>query len=276
MVCAVCHSVQPRLRFKIALGDRTSSGFWHLFKNVLRTSDSNAIIFVQHYLSLENIIPNINLQVNPHTYLKDPQTSDLGRRILRGSIDLMDGIGLEDFTFRKLAKAIGTTEASVYRYFSSKHKLLLYLTSWYWAWTEYRLVFELANVASAQERLLRSIGLLTREITEDGSFDHIDEIKLNRIVICDSSKAYMHRDVDQENKEGVFAGYKKVVARVSSIVHEINPGYKYPHMLISSVIEGAHHQRYFAEHLPKLTDVLPGEDAITSCFVDVVFKSIAS
>ena len=75
--------------------------------------------------------------------------------------------------------------------------------------------------------------------------------------------------------KGFFSVYKRLVARISDIVMEINPDYKYPHMLISTVVEGSHYQRYFAEHLPSLTDILEGEDAISKFYHDMVFKSIA-
>lgn len=216
----------------------------------------------------------MSIQVNEHVYLKDPETSELGRKIISSSIDLIDEIGLEAFTFKKVAAKIGSTEASVYRYFESKHKLLLYLITWYWAWMEYRLVFGLANIASPEERLERAIILLTEQVVEDGSFEHINEIKLNRIVICESSKAYHTKDVDEENKVGMFAGYKELVQRVCDVILEINPHYKYPHMLVSTMIEGSHHQRYFAEHLPRLTDIVKGEDAITEFYKEMIFKAI--
>jgi AcrR family transcriptional regulator len=57
--------------------------------------------------------------------LRDPQQTDLGKRIICHSIELLDEIGLEAFTFRKLAERLGSAEASIYRYFSSKHQLLL-------------------------------------------------------------------------------------------------------------------------------------------------------
>lgn len=186
----------------------------------------------------------------------------------------MDEIGFDQFTFKKLAKYIGSTEASIYRYFESKHKLLLYFTSWYWAWMEYKLVFKLANIESPTERLERAIHLVTEQVEEDGNIPHINEIKLNRILISESSKAYLTKHVDDENKEGVFAFYKEFVQRISDNVLEINPNFKYPHMLVSTVIEGSHHQRYFAEHLPRLTDVISGEDAITCFYTKLVFSVI--
>ena len=222
---------------------------------------------------MRDIISNIRIQVNPSTYIKDPESSELGRRIISGSIDLLDEMGFEQFTFKKVAEYIGSTEASVYRYFESKHKLLLYLTTWYWAWMEYRLIFEIANIASAAERLERAIRLLTSQVVEDGDFEHINEIKLNRVVIADSFKSYFTKNVDEENKAGIFSGYKQLVGRVSDIILELNPAYKYPHMLVSTAIEGAHQQRFFVEHLPRLTDVVPGEDAITNFYISIVLDS---
>ena len=127
---------------------------------------------------------------------------------------------------------------------------------------EYRIAFGLANIPAPEERLEKAIELLTEDIELDGSFEHINEYKLNRIVIAEASKSYMTKEVDQNNKEGFFSGYKQLVGRVSNIILEINPTYKYPHMLISTLIEGAHHQRFFAQHLPRLTDEVNGEDAI--------------
>jgi hypothetical protein len=66
-----------------------------------------------------------------------------------------------------------------------------------------------------------------------------------------------------------------VVQRVSDIVTEINPNFEFPHMLISTVIEGAHQQRYFSEHIPSLTDVEKGKDNIVTFYTDLVFKVIA-
>ncbi|MFN1836165.1 TetR/AcrR family transcriptional regulator [Balneola sp. MJW-20] len=223
---------------------------------------------------MESLLKQFTIQVNEGIYLKDPESSDLGKKIVSGSIDMIVDLGFENFTFRKLAEEIQSTEASVYRYFKSKHKLLLYLTSWYWGWMEYRLVFTTTNIESPQERLKRALHVLTGPVQDDRTFEHISEVKLHEIVIAESSKAYLNKKVDEENSQGVFKGYKRLVGRVSDIILEINPEYKYPHMLVSTVIEGAHHQRYFAEHLPRLTDVLEGEDSITSFCKDVVFRTI--
>ena len=223
---------------------------------------------------MQRLLSKLSITISDAVYLKDPETSDLGRRILTGSIDLLDEIGLEQFTFRKLGKHIGSTEASIYRYFENKHKLLLYLVMWYWGWMEYRLVFTLANVEAPEDRLRRAIRLLTEQVVEDSSFSHINEVKLNRIVVAESLKAYLTREVDADNKDGAFAYYKQIVGRVTGIIHEINPTFSYPHMLVTTVVEGGHLQRHFADHLPGLTDQQEGQDAVVTFFTDLTFKTI--
>lgn len=223
---------------------------------------------------MKQLLSSINIKVNQNIYLKNPESSELGKKIIAGSIDLINEVGFEAFTFKKLGQAIGSTEASIYRYFESKHKLLLYLNCWYWSWTEYKMMFGLANISSPEERLRKAILLLTQEVGEDNSFMHINELKLNKIVISESSKAYLTKEVDQDNKLGAYAVQKQLVQRVSDIILEINPTYKYPHMLISTVIEGAHLQRYFAEHLPRLTDTSDKDDYITAFYTELVFKAI--
>lgn len=221
-----------------------------------------------------NVFPKIAIQVNPTIYIKNPESSELGKRIVSGSIIMIAIDGFESFTFRKLAKEIGTTEASIYRYFESKHKLLLYLMAWYWNWMEYRLIFSIANIDSAHERLDRAITLLTEKVEEDGNFEHINEVLLHEIVIAESSKAYLTKDVDEENRNNMFLGFKELVNLVSEIILEINPTYKYSKMLVSNIIEGSHHQRFFMEHLPGLTDKIKGEDSIMEFFKEMVQQSI--
>ncbi|TNE53273.1 MAG: TetR/AcrR family transcriptional regulator [Bacteroidetes bacterium] len=221
-----------------------------------------------------NFQSNISILVNEQVYLKSPESSKLGQKIIRGSIDLIDELGFEDFTFKKLASSIQSTEASIYRYFESKHHLLVYLVLWYWGWLEYRMHLRLANIENPKERLKRAVSVLTEKITEDSNFSQINEVKLNRIVISEASKIYLNKKVDSENELGFFLPYKRLVALVSDIITEINPDFKYPHMLVSTVIEGANHQHFFAEHLPRLTDCCDDEDAISHFYQELVLNEI--
>lgn len=224
---------------------------------------------------MDSFINKIVIKINENVYLKSPQTSVLGEKILTGSINLIDEIGFEEFTFKKLAKLISSTEASIYRYFESKHHLLIYLVLWYWGWQEYRLVLKLMNIDDPKERLKRAIKVLTEKIEVDSTFSQIDELKLNRIVIAESSKAYFNKAVDKDNQLGFFNQYKEIVKRVADIVLEINPKFLYAQMLISTVIEGSHHQRFFAQHLPRLTNVIKGEDdEVVNFYTELVFNEI--
>lgn len=54
---------------------------------------------------------SIQIKVNPNIYLRDPQETPLGKNIIKQGILLMDEIGLERFTFKKLGERIPCTEA---------------------------------------------------------------------------------------------------------------------------------------------------------------------
>ena len=89
---------------------------------------------------MHELLKNIQIKVNDKIYIKDPESSDLGKSIIKHSIEMIHAMGMEAFTFKKLAIKLGTTESTVYRYFENKHKLLIYLISWYWGWLEYEMV----------------------------------------------------------------------------------------------------------------------------------------
>jgi AcrR family transcriptional regulator len=221
---------------------------------------------------MENL--QVHIVISEELYTKNPESSELGKKIVSRSIEMIDELGFEAFTFKKLGQSIGSNESSIYRYFESKHMLLVYLICWYWSWIEYRLVFATTNIPSKKDKLKAAVEILTRKVDVDNSFSYIDEIILNRIIIAESSKAYHTKDIDTENEKGYYQVYKRVVQRVSNMVTDINPSFEYPNMLISTVIEGAHQQRYFSKHLPSLTDVKKGKDAIVRFYTDLVFKVI--
>ncbi|MEN8929219.1 MAG: TetR/AcrR family transcriptional regulator [Flavobacteriales bacterium] len=216
----------------------------------------------------------LNIAISPELYLKDPESSELGKKIVSQSIYLINELGFEGFTFKKLSKKIGSTESTIYRYFENKHTLLLYLTCWYWSWVEYKLVFETHNISSPEERLKIALNIITMPITEDNSFFHINEVLLHQIIISESTKVIYTKEVDKENEKGFYTVYKQIVNRISDIIIEINPDYNYPHMLISSTIDGALHQRYFSQHFPSLIDDKNGKDCVFSFYTDLVFNAI--
>ena len=95
---------------------------------------------------MDTLLSNFKISVNPDIYLKDPESSELGRKIINHSIALIDELGFEQFTFKKLGIRITSNESSIYRYFENKHMLLLYLSSWYWTWVEYKIVINTHSI----------------------------------------------------------------------------------------------------------------------------------
>ncbi|WP_396217184.1 TetR/AcrR family transcriptional regulator [Flavobacterium sp.] len=203
---------------------------------------------------MQDLLANIKIQVNPKTYVKDPETSDLGKKIIKNSILLIDEIGFEEFTFKKLGEKIGSNESSIYRYFENKHKLLVYLSSWYWAWIEYRLVFSTNNINDKFEKLKKAILIVTETIEDDSKTEHINEAVLNKIIIEEFTKTFHSKQVDEENKEGFFLIYKQVNYRIEKMILDINPDYPFAKSLVSSIIEGSLHQHFLKNHLKTITN----------------------
>ena len=151
---------------------------------------------------------SIQMELNERLYLRDPQETKLGKKIIQNSITLIDEIGFEKFTFKKLAVRIESTEASVYRYFENKHKLLVYLVSWYWEWVKFQIDFNTMNIADPRDKLKRVLSVLAEASKANPYVEHVDEQTLHRIVIAEASKAYHTKEVDEENNEGFFSNYK--------------------------------------------------------------------
>ena len=207
-----------------------------------------------------SLLSNLKIAVPDKIYIKDPESSDLGKRIIEHSILLIDEIGFDSFTFKKLGAKIGSNESSIYRYFESKHKLLLYLTSWYWAWIEYQMVFTTFNMPDSKAQLFKAIEVVTKTIEQDVTFSHINEVVLNRIIINEYSKSYLTKEVDSENKEGYFVVYKRMIKRLRDMITNINPEYKFALSLASTIVDGALHQHFLKEHFSTITDC---NDSIT-------------
>lgn len=202
---------------------------------------------------------NINLQINDGLYLKDPQMTALGQNILKHSVILFDELGFENFTFGKLAKAIPSTEASIYRYFENKHKLFVYLLNWYWEWMKFRIDFNTMNISDARQCLKIAISVIVDTARRNTSVSFIDEDILHRIVVSEGIKAYHHKAVDDDNKEGFYLAYKSLCGKISTIIHDFRPDFPYPRALASTLIESANNHIYFARHLPSLTDINTAE-----------------
>ncbi|MEE3999490.1 TetR/AcrR family transcriptional regulator [Tenacibaculum sp. FZY0031] len=224
---------------------------------------------------MRNLLSNIKIEIPSGIYIKDPETSDLGKRIIENSILLIEEIGFENFNFKKLGKVIGSNESSIYRYFESKHKLLVYLTSWYWGWIQYLLVIETYSISNPKEKLIKAVEVLARKAEQDNNFMHINEALLNLIVINENSKSYSTKEVDIENKEGFFKLYKEVVKRFAEIISNYNNSYKHPLTLASTIIEGILHQQFIKLHFKSLTNC-DENTTTTSFFIELILNVLSN
>jgi hypothetical protein len=218
----------------------------------------------------------VQIKMNDTLYLRDPEQSELGKNIIKHSIQLIQKAGFEKFTFKKLAEATGTTEASIYRYFENKHKLLVYIISWYWAWLEFQIIYQTKNVHDSNAKLKQVITLLANTVQDDVMTSHVDEALLNQIIIAEGSKSYLTKHVIEDNKQQYFKPYKDLCNTVGQIILECNVQYKYPQTLASTIIEVAHLQNFFMQNLPALTDFdqTKKEDQIIDFLNKLVFSSI--
>jgi len=204
----------------------------------------------------------IKIALNEGLYLKEPQDSKLGRKIIQYSIILIDEFGFEAFTFKKLAGKINSTEASIYRYFENKHILLIFLVNWYWEWVNYLIKINITNVDDPQKKLKIIIHSFVSASQENPTVDYVNESKLHNIVIAEGGKAYHTKDVDNENSKGFFTSYKELANTVSQVIIEIRSDFKYPYALATNLFEMSNNHIYFARHLPRLTDITVVKDDV--------------
>lgn len=218
----------------------------------------------------------LQIKMNEALFLRNPEGSELGINILKHSVQLIFKNGFEAFTFKKLAKDIGTTEAGIYRYFENKHKLLVYLTSWYWGWLEFQISFHTNNLKDPTVKLKKVIQLLAKGVENNEQNSYVNESLLHQIIISEGSKAYLTRQVGEDNKQQFFKPYKDLCAVVGTIISECSPKYKYPKSLASTIIEMAHFQNFFMKNLPSLTDFgkTKKESEIISFLNSLVFSSL--
>jgi len=196
----------------------------------------------------------IKFKVNEQLFLKNPENSKVGKAIVKNAIDLIHETGFESFTFKKLALLTGCTEATIYRYFASKHKLLTYILNWYWSYIEFVAKFRLSQINIPSKKIEMLLEIITHQNGTQDSVEDYNLEKLNQIVIAESSKSYLVKEVDEINKEQFFNPLKSLCSFIAEIISEANGAFPYPNSLASTLLETSHDQQFFSEHLQSLTD----------------------
>jgi AcrR family transcriptional regulator len=200
------------------------------------------------------------IKLNSSLFHRDPDGTEIGKKIITHSIKLISEIGYEQFTFKKLAAIIPTTEATVYRYFENKHKLLIYLIDYYWAFIRYQVLFNINNLQSPKDKIRTIIDLLVWEDNANSFSTDIDQKALYYIAIAEGSKTFLSKEVDHLNKNQVFVPYKELCELIASVFKEYNPEYQFANSLASTLVETSHFQYFFMHHLPRLCDFTDKKD----------------
>jgi AcrR family transcriptional regulator len=214
--------------------------------------------------------------LNSDLYIKDPTTSVAGRKVLASGAKLILEMGLEAFTAKKLANEAGITEATVYKYFSNKQRLLQYYFQLYWTWLEQQVKVFTAIEADPVQKLIKTVRIISNTPSVAADPGLITKQDLRDLVINEGSKAYYNFHVDEDNAKRFFAPYKSITALLSNMIKEVQPELKYPMALATTLIEMSHSLKYYAKHLPSLTDFPDQKDQenLDEFLLELLFNSL--
>jgi AcrR family transcriptional regulator len=219
----------------------------------------------------------INFQLSPKLYLKNPEDSEIGKLIISHGIAMIFKIGYEKFTFKKLALEIPTTEATVYRYFENKHKFLNYVVDIYWSAIAFYIKYSIQNIQNPEEKLKIIVDLLVWEDNQEVLISNYDLKQLFYIVVEEGSKTYLSKDIDELNKDMIYKPYKDLNELIAKVLLEVNSSYLYSDTLANILIESSHSQYFFMQHLPRLSSFSNKKDPKTleGFLVEMIMKALA-
>ena len=186
--------------------------------------------------------------------------SPMGTRILAMGIDLMLELGLEAFTFKKLAERMGSTELTVYHYFANKQRLLQYYFQLYWMWLHTYCVQEGRTLKDPRARLHGDVKALCGIWQADSMAAQINPAKLRALVIAEGSKSFQHKNVDADNQLKLFKPYKDLCRHVATELKACSPRMRSPRSFATTLVEMAHSLEFAMHHLPALTELSEKRD----------------
>ncbi|MBT8231279.1 MAG: TetR/AcrR family transcriptional regulator [Saprospiraceae bacterium] len=202
----------------------------------------------------------ISITVCPDTYHRNPLDTELGRNIIRHSIDLLSEKGFQCFNFKMLASSMKSTEASVYRYFENKQMLLVYLTSWYWEYLDYLIMIHTTNIEDPKKRLRIAIKTIVDGASHESQLDYINLKKLHKIIVEQSSKVIKSKKIENCKKQNLFSNFENLNDNLAKMIISCDSNFKYPSTLATNMLKMAIDHTYYAEHLCSVTE-------ITNCMV---------
>lgn len=204
-------------------------------------------------------MPRYLIEPDPGLALRD-LSSPMGTRILTEGLALMNAIGLEAFTFKKLAERMGSTEVTVYHYFANKQRLLQYYFQLYWLWLATHCQQEGRSLRDPWERLRGDIRAISGIWPHDARANHFAPADLRALVINEGSKSFLHKNVDSDNELKLFKPYKDLCAHIASEVKACAPRTRHARSFATTLVEMSHSLEFAMHHLPALTDLSEKRD----------------
>ncbi len=200
-----------------------------------------------------------HIELDPSLSLRDT-SSPMGRRILSEGLDLMVELGLEAFTFKKLAEHMGITEVTVYHYFANKQRMLQYYFQLYWMWLRTHCEQDSSSLKDARARLHDDIKALCGVWPKNTLAAQLDPSVLRTLMINEGSKSFTHKNVDADNELKLFKPYKDLCAHVASELRACSPRLRSSRSFATTLVEMAHSLEFAMLHLPALTELSVKKD----------------
>jgi AcrR family transcriptional regulator len=192
------------------------------------------------------------VHISSEAFVKNPISSELGIRIVQNAIILMNRNGVNEFTFRKLAQHLCTSEASIYRYFESKMQLLNFLSQLYWHEVKELILEEIIGVHTSEDKIIKAIEIFCNPHLPSKQNSFVDMSELHQLIIQEGVTTNLWGESHQTDDH---SSQKRLIQYLSEVILSINPNYSYPKTLISTMIHTCHLQLLFCTHLPYYTDI---------------------
>jgi AcrR family transcriptional regulator len=196
---------------------------------------------------------HLNLDLPSCLYLKNPESSDLGKRILIEAASFIGSNGIDEFNFLKLAKKVGCTEATVYRYFHNKQQLVQYLLNIYWGSICVEIEYSTRQIKSARKKLKTAIEILSSPHPENFTDNKLAAAVVS-VVMSEGVRIHLRPQLDDEIKAGNFKYYSTLLDQFESLISESMPNYPFSRSLASTLIDTAMLQMLYISRYNNFTD----------------------
>lgn len=221
---------------------------------------------------MKSLAQHVDIHIPENLYIKNPKESELGNRLVQQAAAMIASAGIGAFNFKKLSIQCGCTEATVYRYFENKHKLLLYLLNLYWGWQEYRLVLQTQNITDHGKKLKKAISILAHlEIPDNLNSEFGGHIV--QIAIQEGIAIHLTPEIQFEINNGSLTIYHILVKRLSKLIADKIPTYDYPDSLAAAIMDIALQQKYFMRHCPELSRQIKDENDLKQYLLSLIPKT---